>query len=261
MEIKLRLTRRRVVVLVVLAAVIGAGVAYAAIPDGSKVFTACMLKNVGTIRLIDPSLPTSSPMSHCNSSLETQVSWNQLGQAGAAGKDGTDGLNGTNGAPGTPGQDGADGVSVTSATEPAGTNCATGGSKFTAAANNVTFACNGAKGDTGATGPQGPAGSGNRVFSGSVNAAGEPQQTGFTVTHSPGSVEYVVHLPAGTFSGSAGKFAIPVVTGFGPQFASADGVFVAIPLGPIAADGSASFDVQFASANHFFNFIVAVSIS
>ena len=83
---------------------------------------------------------------------------------------------------------------------------------------------------------------------------------GFTVTHSSGNHEYVVHLPPGTFSGYAGKLAIPVVTPFSSQFASSDGVFVAIRVGPIAADGSASFDVQFASADHFFNFIVAVSL-
>jgi hypothetical protein len=40
MEVKLRLTRMRVVVLVALAAGVGAGVAYATIPDGNKVFTA-----------------------------------------------------------------------------------------------------------------------------------------------------------------------------------------------------------------------------
>ena len=99
----------------------------------------------------------------------------------------------------------------------------------------------------------------NRVFSGSVNSAGQPQQPGFTVTYSPGNHDYVVHLPPGTFSGNAGKFAIPAVTPFSGQFQPSDGVFIAIPTGPIAADGSASFDVQFASADHFFNFVVAVS--
>jgi hypothetical protein len=70
-----------------------------------------------------------------------------------------------------------------------------------------------------------------------------------------------VHFAPGTFSGNAGKFLIPVVTPFGPAFSSADRVFQAIPLGPIAADGSASFEVRFASSDHFFNFFVAVSIS
>jgi hypothetical protein len=65
---------------------------------------------------------------------------------GKAGADGKDGANGTNGA------DGKDGVSVASAVEPAGGNCANGGSKFTAA-NGVTYACNGAPGSGG--GPTG----------------------------------------------------------------------------------------------------------
>jgi hypothetical protein len=45
------------------------------------------------------------------------------------------------------GPPGDNGVSVTSSAETAGTNCAAGGSKFTAA-NGVTYACNGADGST-----------------------------------------------------------------------------------------------------------------
>jgi hypothetical protein len=71
---KRRAARVSVIVLVLLA--LATGIAYATIPDANKVYTACVLKNVGTIRLIDPSLPSSNLMSHC-SSLETQVSWNQ----------------------------------------------------------------------------------------------------------------------------------------------------------------------------------------
>ncbi|MEO9175752.1 MAG: hypothetical protein ABI317_09600, partial [Gaiellales bacterium] len=56
-----------------------AGVGYATIPDSNKVFTGCMLKNFGTVRLIDSSLPARSLMSHCTL-LETPVSWNQSGQ-------------------------------------------------------------------------------------------------------------------------------------------------------------------------------------
>src|SRR5262245_30813 len=51
---------------------------YAAIPDGNKTYTACVLKSVGTIRLIDPSLPASNLMSHCTP-LETQITWNEQG--------------------------------------------------------------------------------------------------------------------------------------------------------------------------------------
>jgi hypothetical protein len=91
---------------------IAGGVAYATIPDGGKVFTACMLKNVGTIRLIDPSLSTSSALQHCTS-LETQVSWNQQGQPGAAG------------APGAPGPKGEPGRGLGSLQDLAGLPCKT----------------------------------------------------------------------------------------------------------------------------------------
>src|SRR5215469_6755160 len=63
---------------------VAGGIAYATIPDGGGVYTACRLNNVGTIRLIDPSGPSSSLLSHCTS-LETQIQWNQQGQTGAAG--------------------------------------------------------------------------------------------------------------------------------------------------------------------------------
>lgn len=93
------------------AAAIAGGIAYATIPNDSKVFTACMLNKVGTIRLIDKTLPTNNPMSHC-SPVETEVSWNQKGQpglAGAAGKDGADGKAGTDGRDGRDGQAGSPG--------------------------------------------------------------------------------------------------------------------------------------------------------
>ena len=62
----------------------GVGIA-GAIPDGNRVITACMLKNVGTVRLIDTSLPASSVLSHCTS-LEREVTWNQQGLAGTNGR-------------------------------------------------------------------------------------------------------------------------------------------------------------------------------
>jgi hypothetical protein len=86
------------------ATVVVGAVAYAAIPTGN-VYTACMLKNVGTIRLIDPTLPSGNPRSHCTS-LETQVAWNQKGDPGPAGKDGADGLDGQPGAAGAKGDPG-----------------------------------------------------------------------------------------------------------------------------------------------------------
>src|SRR4051794_7582657 len=91
-----------------LAAAVAAAVAYATIPGDGTVYTACMLKNVGTIRLIDPSLPSGNLMSHCTS-LETPVSWNQKGPPGAAGLAGEAGAAGKDGIDGKPGADGKDG--------------------------------------------------------------------------------------------------------------------------------------------------------
>src|SRR5437899_8695417 len=103
----------RVTAIAGLLLAIAGGVAYATIPDSGKVYRACMLNNIGTIRLIDPTLPSTSLMSRC-SSLETPVSWNESGQqglqgiqgatgpAGADGKNGVDGKNGLNGKDGAP---------------------------------------------------------------------------------------------------------------------------------------------------------------
>jgi hypothetical protein len=160
------------------ATALAGGIAYATIPGTGSVYTACMLKNVGTVRLIDKSLPDANPMSHCSRTLELEVSWNQRGQDGVSGTNGTngrdvtatfeppgsncagggaqlsaangisylcngkDGRDGTDGRNGTNGTDGHDGVDVAGAPEPAGTNCANGGSKFTSV-SGVTYACNG----------------------------------------------------------------------------------------------------------------------
>jgi hypothetical protein len=102
-----RSAKRIVCVGVLFAA--AAGIAYATIPDSNGVYTACMLDKVGTVRLIDPSLPASNLMSHCTS-VETKFTFNQQGQQGAPGlpgapgKDGTPGANGKDGAPGKDGQ-------------------------------------------------------------------------------------------------------------------------------------------------------------
>src|SRR4051812_9364857 len=90
-----------------LIATAAGAVAYATIPGDGNVYRACMLKNVGTIRLIDPSLPSGNLMSRCTS-LETQMSWNQNGPAGPAGPAGA--FTGTLTSP-----DGAYSISVTDA--------------------------------------------------------------------------------------------------------------------------------------------------
>lgn len=88
-----------------LVGVIVGGVAYATIPGPGNVYSACMLKGIGTIRLIDKSLPDSNLMSRCKPSLEIEVSWNQAGQQGPPG------LQGPKGDPGSPGADGTPGIS------------------------------------------------------------------------------------------------------------------------------------------------------
>jgi hypothetical protein len=88
-----------------------------------------------TIRLIDPSGPSSSLPSHCTA-LESQTTWNQKGQPGAPGKDGS---------------------SPTVAQLPAGdTHCATGGGASIAdAAGDIAYVCNGAPFDGTFTSPNG----------------------------------------------------------------------------------------------------------
>jgi hypothetical protein len=95
-----------------IAATAGA-VASATIPGDGSVYRACMLKNVGTVRLIDPSLPSGNLMSHC-SALEAPVSWDQKGQAGPAGPAGPSGDKGDKGDPGVQGPPGAFGGALTS---------------------------------------------------------------------------------------------------------------------------------------------------
>jgi len=86
--------------------------------------------------------------------------------AGQPGPAGPQGPKGKPGAPGTNGTNGTNGVSVTTASEPAGTNCAGGGVQLSAV-NGVSYVCNGkdgkdgtngTNGADGAPGPQGPQG-------------------------------------------------------------------------------------------------------
>ena len=75
--------------LTVTALLTAAGIAYATIPDSGGVYTACMLTKTGTIRLIDPSLGSSSSLGYCTKN-ETQIKWNQTGATGAQGPAGKD---------------------------------------------------------------------------------------------------------------------------------------------------------------------------
>ena len=77
----------------VLAAALGAGVAYAAIPDGSGAFHACYKTSGGQLRLVDTA-------GDCNAS-ETATEWSQTGPTGATGPSGATGPTGDTGPAGT----------------------------------------------------------------------------------------------------------------------------------------------------------------
>jgi len=97
-----RRPRRLIVIAAALFAAAG-GIAYATIPGSGGVYTACMLRNIGTIRLIDTS--SSSNRGRCTRS-ETQISWNQQGQTGPLGPAGPQGPKGDSGPKGDQGPSG-----------------------------------------------------------------------------------------------------------------------------------------------------------
>jgi hypothetical protein len=149
-----RRARRLAVVAAVLFVAV-AGIAYATIPDSGQVYTACMLKGVGTIRLIDPSLGGGNLLGRCTS-LESQITWNGKGQPGPAGPAGQ---------------------SPTVAQLASGdVHCATGGAAITDATGSTAYVCNG---ETGASGQpfSGTFTSPNGEYSISV------ADTGITIAH------------------------------------------------------------------------------
>ena len=172
-----------------LVCALAGGVAWATIPDSGGTVNGCFQKVHGTLRVIDTATEACSsaelPISWNQKGPKGDPGPRGLpgepgpkgdrgakgdpGDAGAQGPPGSpgpagkDGISGQNGSAGPPGKDGADGkdgkdgkdgVSVTSAVEPAGLNCATGGSSFTSV-SGTTYACNGAKGDKGDKGDPG----------------------------------------------------------------------------------------------------------
>jgi hypothetical protein len=78
------------------------GGAQAAIPDANGVYTACYLKGIGSVRVIDTAKTTTC------TSLETKFSWNA--QGGTPGPIGPQGLQGPAGVPGAPGAQGLPGA-------------------------------------------------------------------------------------------------------------------------------------------------------
>jgi hypothetical protein len=81
---------RGLLITVVTAVLIAAGVAYASIPDSTGTIHGCFGTN-GSLRVIDPSTGAA-----CKTN-ETALDWNQHGPPG---QDGTNGTNGTNGVSG-----------------------------------------------------------------------------------------------------------------------------------------------------------------
>jgi Collagen triple helix repeat (20 copies) len=120
----------------VVGAVLAGGAALAAIPDSSGVINGCYQKNVGNLRVIDPSAGDS-----CRPS-EIAISWSQTGPQGPPGPQGPQGPKGDTGATGPQGPAGPQG--------PKGDTGATG--------PQGPIGPQGPKGDTGATGPAGPPG-------------------------------------------------------------------------------------------------------
>jgi type VI secretion system Hcp family effector len=111
---KFAIGRRGLVLLAVVAALgLVAGIAYSAIPDSGGVYTACVQKSTGAVRLIDPSVSTN----RCTNA-ETQASWNQVGQQGAKGATGVQGVQGKTGATGPQGPKGEPGASGTGGSAP-----------------------------------------------------------------------------------------------------------------------------------------------
>ena len=129
-----RLVRLLAIGAALMAATSGVAVATTALTsaftDSQGQLHSCVSK-LGTVRLIDTSLPATSPLQHCNATLETEVRWNQVGPQGKQGSTGPAGADGAQGPKGDSGDQG-----------PAGP-----------------------KGDKGDTGLQGPAGTGGGLAS------------------------------------------------------------------------------------------------
>ncbi len=153
----------------VVGAILAGGAAFAAIPDSNGVINGCFQKNVGNLRVIDPSAGDS-----CRPS-EVPISWSQTGPAGPQGPKGDTGATGPQGPKGDTGATGPQGPA--GPIGPAGPTGATGAQ---GPAGPVGPA--GPKGDTGATGPQGVPG--NLALAGKSCPSGEVM-TGFDAAGDP----------------------------------------------------------------------------
>ena len=100
-----------VVLGVLVGALVGGSVAYASIPDSSGIIHGCYQKNIGNLRVVDPSTDACRPS-------EVGLDWNQTGPTGAAGPTGPKGGTGATGRTGPTGSGGPTGA--TGPTGPAG---------------------------------------------------------------------------------------------------------------------------------------------
>lgn len=114
---------------------LGAGRALASVPDANGVYTACYVKALGTLRLID----TADPRQRCLDRVEVKISWSQSGPIGPTGVAG-------NSVTATPVLSGLD------------MNCWTGGTAFMIDGVVAGYACDGKAGKDGLDGSQGPMG-------------------------------------------------------------------------------------------------------
>lgn len=142
------------------AALAGGAVTWAAIPDSGGAIHGCYQKNVGNLRVIDPSAGDS-----CRPS-EIPITWSQTGPQGPQGPTGPTGPQGPKGDTGATGPQGP--IGPTGPTGPKGDTGATGPQ--------------GPIGQTGATGPQGPAGPPGPQGPPGTNVAGQSCQSGSFVT-------------------------------------------------------------------------------
>jgi len=85
-----RITRKTIAALTVVAAAIAATAAFAAIPDGGGVIHGCYVQATGTLRVTD----TQTNVPKACTSKETALDWNQQGPQGLQGTPGKDGAKG-----------------------------------------------------------------------------------------------------------------------------------------------------------------------
>jgi len=162
----------RVWVCAAMAAITGAGIAWAQEGDG-RIY-ACIQRNADKFRLVGTS-------EACKSN-ETRIEWNVVGPQGPIGPQGSVGPQGPQGNTGATGATGPQGpkgdTGATGATGPQGPKGEIGA---TGAAGET--GPQGLKGDTGATGPQGP--KGDTGAAGAIGVQGPAGETGATGPQGP----------------------------------------------------------------------------